>query len=185
MATLRKNTGKLFEIYDRIGFGAIGLQSDIESIRVAAVDFAHREGYSRSEEDVTGHRVVTALTAPLKRAFGEIGSSPFVIRGIFAEVGDTPGDDNYYRFEYDGDFSPQTTFGVVAGTNEIHHALVASLNEKMPVGTPEAVAKQLVLLIKDALEGGSTPLADLVPEAVLIERAEGRENRFRTITTTA
>ena len=68
--TYRRQTPKIFEIYDRIVFSAIGQQSDVEAIRIAAVEFAHREGFSRSEDDVTISRLVSAVSAPIKQAFG-------------------------------------------------------------------------------------------------------------------
>src|SRR5512143_199130 len=68
-ATYRRHTRKLFEIYDRLMYAAIGQQSDAESLRVAAIDFAHREGFQRSEQDVTIQRVVTAMSQPIKEAF--------------------------------------------------------------------------------------------------------------------
>jgi proteasome alpha subunit len=181
LTTLRKNTPKLYEIYDRIGFGAIGLQSDIEAIRVAAVDFAHREGYGRSEADVTGHRVVTALTAPLKRAFGEFNSSPFVIRGIFAEVGETAAEDHFFLFEYDGDFTPQPCNGVVAGTEAVGDAICARMSEVSATSKPDVAAKAVMQIIRDSLSEAQSAIEGLSPEAILIERGDHRENRFRTV----
>jgi proteasome alpha subunit len=48
LVTYKRQTRKLFEVYDRLTFAAIGQQSDVEAIRIAAVDFASREGYQRS-----------------------------------------------------------------------------------------------------------------------------------------
>ena len=41
LLTLRTTQRKIFEIYDRIMMGSLGKQSDIESIRLAAIDSAH------------------------------------------------------------------------------------------------------------------------------------------------
>ena len=84
---VRRQTPKIYEVYDRLMLGAIGQQSDVESMRQAAIEFAHQEGYNRSEDDVTITRVVAALGLPMKRAFADFNSIPFVVQGIFAEVG--------------------------------------------------------------------------------------------------
>jgi proteasome alpha subunit len=46
--TFRRQGRKLFEIYDRLIFGALGQQSDVESVRLAALEFCSREGFNRS-----------------------------------------------------------------------------------------------------------------------------------------
>lgn len=107
VGTYRKRVQKVYEIYDRLMYAGIGQQSDIESLRVAAVDFSHREGFQRSEEDVSIQRVVNALSQPVKEAFANFSSAPWVARAMFMEVGDTCKDDRYYCLDYDGDFSTE------------------------------------------------------------------------------
>src|SRR2546423_11440604 len=85
LVTYRRNARKIFEIYDRLAFAAVGQQSDIESLRVAAVDFAHQEGFNRSEQDVTIQRVVTALSGAGEKTFCEFSNSPVVVGARFAE----------------------------------------------------------------------------------------------------
>src|SRR6478752_2660115 len=46
---------KVGEIYDRIGFAAVGRYSEFESLRVAGVRLADVRGYSYNRRDVTGH----------------------------------------------------------------------------------------------------------------------------------
>ena len=62
--TYRRQVRKIFEIYDRIIYAGIGQQSDVEAIRMAALEFASKEAFNRSDEDVNGQRVATALSAP-------------------------------------------------------------------------------------------------------------------------
>src|SRR5688500_5481371 len=47
---------KVFEIYDRHGFAALGHPVDIERIRQAAIEAAHVEGFNRSARGVTRQR---------------------------------------------------------------------------------------------------------------------------------
>lgn len=110
---MRRQARKIYEIYDRLMLGASGQQSDIESIRTAAIDFAHQEGFNRSEDDVTIARVVGAISTPLKRAFSDFNTAPFVIQGVFAEVGDKPAEDSFYFLDFDGDFSVHRNKGYV------------------------------------------------------------------------
>ena len=48
---------KLFEIYDRIALGAIGHPGDIERLRMAAIELASTEGFTRSAADVSLRRL--------------------------------------------------------------------------------------------------------------------------------
>ena len=62
--TVRRSQRKLFDIYDRLMYGAIGSQSDVETIRLTAIDVAHQEGYARSPDDVTAQRIVGLRISP-------------------------------------------------------------------------------------------------------------------------
>lgn len=119
LLTIRKTQRKVFEIYDRLLYSAIGNQSDIEAIRIAAIDVAHKEGFDRSPDDVTAQRLVSfALSPPLKKLFGDQFNSPAIIRGIFGELGNTPEEDLFLVINYDGEFSQSNDFAVIAGTQE-------------------------------------------------------------------
>src|SRR3982074_1970199 len=56
--TLGRARQKIFEIYDRIAMGAIGLTGDIELLRLAAIELASPEGFTRSAGDVSLGRLV-------------------------------------------------------------------------------------------------------------------------------
>src|SRR5579862_3344525 len=69
LLTVRRSQRKIFEIYDRQMFSAIGRQSDIEKVRLAAIQDAHREGFERSPDDVTLQRMIGFTLSPvLKQA---------------------------------------------------------------------------------------------------------------------
>src|SRR5947207_3395097 len=115
LLTVRGTQRKIFEVYDRLIFGGIGNQSDIEAVRVAAIDVAHREGFERSPDDVTAQRLVGfALSPPLKRVFGDLAIAPAVIRALFGELGRTPEDDLFFVLNYDGEFTQMHGFAAVA-----------------------------------------------------------------------
>ena len=85
---------KLFEIYDRIAMGAIGHPGDIERLRMAAIELASTEGFTRSAADVSLRRLAFYSLSPLlKTAFEQVYGAPFLARMIFAEVGATPAEE--------------------------------------------------------------------------------------------
>lgn len=179
--TYRRQTPKIFEIYDRIVFSAIGQQSDVEAIRIAAVEFAHREGFSRSEDDVTISRLVSAVSSPIKQAFGSFNSSPLVARSLFAELGETPAEDKFYVLDYDGDYRQAEGGVLVVGTGEPDEAPILAIDRSLP--TDEIVAKMHEVWRSVATgEDDEDRLKGLTPEALLLERNTDRENLFRPLT---
>jgi proteasome alpha subunit len=187
--TFRRQAPKIYEVYDRLVFAGIGQQSDVEALRVAAVDFAHQEGFRRSEQDVTIQRVVSSLSAPIKRAFGDFSTAPFVVRGLFAEVAERPQDDSYHVLDYDGDYSTRTGgFAFVAGGAEAETLLKERLGAlKLDTLQPEKAVDALRQIWLAAVDpSGEREESDVVeglqPEAVVLERKTERENRFRWLT---
>jgi proteasome alpha subunit len=173
MVAYRKSARKLFEVYDELAMGAIGQQSDVESLRQAGVDFAHQEGFSRSERDVTIHRVVNALSGPIKRAFADFSMVPVVARAIFAQIGQTPAQDGYAMLDY---VAPSAESAEV-----IDRQLSVLKREKVKI--PAAI-EQLKAIWK---EGFKVEMPDLPPEQLealsqevaILERRPTGEVRFR------
>lgn len=181
MLTYRRQARKIFEIYDRLIFAGIGQQADVETLRNAALEFTSREGYTRSEEDVTIHRVVNAMSAPLKRAFADFGAAPVVARSIFAEVGETPADDTFYILDYDGDYVVAKGRAAVSGTLEAGEALDRDL-ESIADGSLEDTVEALKPIWSRAVDPeGGDPTKGLTLEAALMDRSPNRENRFRLL----
>lgn len=185
--TYRRQGRKIYEIYDRLLFGALGQQSDVEALRVAALEFASREGYSRSEEDVTIKRVATAMSAPIKKAFSDFSSAPVIARGIFGEVGSTMDEDLFYSIDYDGDYMMYRSAAVIAGTTEIANVTREKLLAEKFEGDLEVAIEKMKRLYLEAVDPDAEhsvedTLKDLSPEALLLERSDERENRFRLLT---
>jgi proteasome alpha subunit len=110
---------KVFEIYDRHGFAALGHPVDIEKIRQAAIEAAHLEGFNRSARDVTLRRLIGfALSTTLKNAFEQIYSPPIIVEGIFAELGDAQKEDVLVRVHFDGNHKYIADSIAVAHTNQ-------------------------------------------------------------------
>mgnify|MGYP000963435209 CR=1 FL=1 len=183
IGTYRSQARKVYEIYDRLAYAGIGLQSDIEAVRVAAVDFAHQEGYQRSQDDVTIQRVISVLSAPVKRAFSDFQMSPLVIKCLFAEVEDTVEKDRYYTIDYDGDYAVCRNCSVIAGTDEARDKLSDLLDRKaMAKSTPEKAATLMDAALHKLLTEADYPMEDLRFEAAILARAPGLRRRFRLLT---
>src|SRR6266481_6269007 len=123
--TLGQTRQKLFEIYDRIAMGAIGHPGDIERLRMAAIELASTEGFTRSAADVSLRRLAHYSLSPvLKSAFEQIYGPPYLARLLFAEIGSSPKEDLFLRVDYDGSIAadgltaqPRQRFAALSGTN--------------------------------------------------------------------
>ncbi|HVT11682.1 MAG TPA: hypothetical protein VHE55_05410 [Fimbriimonadaceae bacterium] len=180
----RRQAKKIYEIYDRLIFAGIGQQSDVEAMRMGAVDFAHQEGYNRSEEDVTIQRVATALSAPLKKAFADFNTAPPVVRILFAEVNRSVEDDLYYSLDYDGDYSIFRKTAVLTGSSTQSELFDGKIEPVLGM-KPNKAAEALKEIWQLAMEHEERPLKELLQgltaEAVLLERSDLHENRFRIL----
>ena len=77
---------KISELYDRIGFAAVGKYNEFESLRVAGVRLADMRGYSYDRSDVTGRSLANAYAQTLGTIFTET-AKPFEVEIVVAEVG--------------------------------------------------------------------------------------------------
>src|SRR5213596_4301098 len=101
--TLGQTRQKIFEIYDRIAMCAIGHPGDIERLRMAAIELASTEGFTRSAADVSLRRLVHYSLSPvMKSAFEQVYGAPFLARLLFVEIGTSLADDLFLEVEYDG-----------------------------------------------------------------------------------
>lgn len=119
---------KLFEVYNQVGFAAIGHPADIEKLRKAVIDIAHVEAFNFSASDISLQRLVSFGIGPLiKAVFDEIFRSPYTARGLMAEL-DPPADqDTFYMIDADGSFSSARHAAAVAGTIEGSSAILKRL----------------------------------------------------------
>ena len=186
---------KIFEIYDRHGFAALGHPVDIEKLRQAAIEAAHVEGFNRSAKDVTLRRLISfALSTTLKNSFEQIFSPPLIVESIFAELGDTPAHDILVRVHYDGHHHYETSGVLVAGNDRKKDAEAADwLRKHLKDSDSLNQAASLCLAVWQAL-GDEKSLADLPPpekplvaipgktvEAALLDRKTAGPVRYRVL----
>ena len=109
---------KISEIYDRIGFAAVGRYNEFENLRIAGVRLADMRGYSYDRRDVTGRALANAYAQTLGTIFSSGGEKPWEVELFVAEVGQSSAQDQIYRLTYDGSVADIQGFGVMGGASE-------------------------------------------------------------------
>src|ERR687893_937495 len=140
---------KVSELYDRIGFAAVGRYSEFESLRVAGVRLADVRGYSYNRRDVTGRVIANAYAQTLGEIFTQ-QTKPFEVELCVAEVGDRPENDQLYRLTFDGSVVDEPDFVVMGGQAE---AVTGHLRENYSAG----------MGLADALKVGVRALSAVSP----------------------
>ncbi|MEV0396810.1 proteasome subunit alpha [Polymorphospora rubra] len=171
---------KVSEIYDRIGFAAVGRYNEFENLRRAGVRMADFNGFSYDRRDVTGRALANAYAQTLGAIFTE-QSKPFEVEICVAEVGTTPDDDEIYRLTYDGSVNDEPGLMAMGGQSE---AIATALRSDWRADLSLADVAKLALKALSSVggEGGAarTIAANQLEVAVLDRRRVGRT--FRRIT---
>ncbi|HYP44627.1 MAG TPA: proteasome subunit alpha [Propionibacteriaceae bacterium] len=110
---------KVSEIYDRIGFAAVGRYNEFENLRTAGIRYADLRGYSYDRTDVTGRGLANAYAQLLGTIFSSGGDKPYEVEIIVAELGATREDDQIYRLTYDGSVGDEQGFAVMGGSADV------------------------------------------------------------------
>ena len=130
LLTVSREQRKIFEIYDRIGFAALGHPADIERMRLAAIDLAHMEGFNRAVNDVSLRRLANYGMSPaLKGAFEQVFSAPYIVKMLLAELGEDAEHDSIVKLDYDGSMArseveTKEPFDVLAGAAEAERQMM-------------------------------------------------------------
>src|SRR5689334_21738621 len=206
----RRSRQKIYEIYDRIAMGAIGHPGDIERLRLAAIELASTEGFTRSAADVSLRRLAHySLSPAMKSAFEQVYGAPYLARMLFAEVGSTVEEDLFLRVDYDGSIGTngatfaeaRQDFAVISGTRESSDAMESFLKTEHESGAELSVALtnaldtwsvgHLLLQQKDGekelpgrdhvAEHRQQQLAAMGIEAAVLERRSPTAIRYRSL----
>ncbi|MDG4801117.1 proteasome subunit alpha [Micromonospora sp. WMMD980] len=171
---------KVSEIYDRIGFAAVGRYNEFENLRRAGVRMADLNGLSYDRRDVNGLALANAYAQTLGAIFTE-QSKPFEVEICVAEVGATAEDDSLYRVTYDGSVNDEPGRMAMGGQSEAIAGVLK--NEHRPeMSLSEAVRAAMKALSSVGGDGGAarTIAANQLEVAVLDRARVGRT--FRRIT---
>jgi len=171
---------KISEIYDRIGFAAVGRYNEYENLRSGGVRLADLRGYSYDRRDVTGRALANAYTQTLGAIFTE-QQKPFEVEICVAEVGRTPAEDEMYRITYDGSVAYEPGLVAMGGQAEAI-ATVLKSRHRTDLSLHEALQLAVQALGSVGGENGQqrTLAANQLEVAVLDRHREGRT--FRRIT---
>ena len=174
---------KVSEIYDRIGFAAVGRYNEFENLRAAGIRLADLRGYSYARRDVTGRALANAYAQTLGAIF-TAEPKPFEVEVCVAQVGFTADQDELYRITYDGSVQDEPGVVVMGGQAEsMAPGLRTAHRAEATLG--EALHLAVKALGSVGGEGGQprTLAANQLEVAVLDRRRVGRT--FRRITATA
>ena len=171
---------KISEIYDRVGFAAVGRYNEFENLRIAGVRLADMRGYAYDRADVTGRGLANAYAQTLGTIFSSAGEKPYEVEIIVAEVGDSSDDDQIYRLTYDGSVADEQGFAVMGGATE-------SASEHLRAADPASrPLEEAIRLAVEALaaEPGETPSRSVDPdqvEAAVLDRTRPQQRKFRRL----
>jgi proteasome alpha subunit len=132
---------KISELYDKIGFAAVGRYNEFESLRRAGVRMADVNGLAYDRRDVTGRALANAYTQTLGAIFSET-QKPYEVEICVAQVGKSPESDELYRITYDGSVMDEPGFMAMGGQAE---AIGNVLRERHDDGADLAAALALAV----------------------------------------
>ncbi len=174
---------KVSEIYDRIGFAAVGRYNEFETLRNAGIRMADVRGYSYDRRDVTGRMLANFYAQVLGTSFVE-QQKPYEVELCLAGVGETAAGDQLYRITYDGSITDEPQFVVMGGTTD---PISAKLKDTYQAGLDLAAAVGIAvegLQAGTAAAGngssGSRVLSVSALEVAVLDRARPRRT-FRRI----
>lgn len=167
---------KIAEIYDRIGFAAVGKYNEFETLRQAGVRYADLRGYSYDRADVTARGLTNAYAQTLAGVF-TTEAKPYEVEIVIAELGTSQEGDQLYRLSYDGSVTDESDHVAVGGRSE---QISAVLEGAWSVGMSLAAVVQLG---RRALGEGERQLEAENLEAAVLDRAPGRRRTFRRLGT--
>jgi proteasome alpha subunit len=172
---------KVSEIYDRIGFAAVGRYNEFDNLRTAGIRTADIRGFTYDRRDVTGRWLANAYAQLLGTAFVE-QQKPYEVELCVAEVGAASEGDQLYRITYDGSITDEPQFVVMGGTTEpISGKLKASYRSGLELADAIGVAVEGLEAATSSGNGGTRTLGVNALEVAVLDRSRPRRT-FRRIT---
>ena len=141
---------KVSELYDRVGFAAVGRFNEFDNLRRGGIQLADTQGYAYSRRDVTGKQLANRYAQALGTIFTE-QAKPYEVELCVAEVahyGETKPPE-LYRITYDGSIADEPHFVVMGGTTE---PILTALNDSY---TENASLSEAAKVAVDALKAGA------------------------------
>jgi proteasome alpha subunit len=183
---------KVSELYDRVGFAAVGRFNEFDNLRRGGIQFADTRGYAYDRRDVTGRQLANVYAQTLGTIFTE-QAKPYEVELCVAEVahyGETKAPE-LYRITYDGSIADEPHFVVMGGTTEpIITALKESYSENAPLKDAVGIAVEALRAGINGAGGSGTAPAEprvLGPTTLEVAILDAKRPRraFRRITGSA
>lgn len=110
---------KVSELYDRIGFAAVGKYNEFENLRRGGILQADLRGYQFDRRDVTGRALANAYAQTLGTIFTD-QLKPYEVEICVAEVSypEQEPEAVLYRITFDGSIVDERDYVVMGGTTE-------------------------------------------------------------------
>ena len=177
---------KVSEIYDRIGFAAVGRYNEFEALRIFGVRNADVRGYSYDRRDVTGRWLANTYAQQLGPLFIE-SSKPMEVELCVAEVGTDAAGDQLFRITYDGSITDEPQFVVMGGqTDPISGSLRGSYQEGASLADALGVAVQALQSAPapgpTSGNGAARVLGVSALEVAVLDRTRLPRRAFRRVT---
>jgi proteasome alpha subunit len=144
---------KVSELYDRVGFAAVGRFNEFDNLRRGGIQFADTRGYAYDRRDVTGRQLANVYAQTLGTIFTE-QAKPYEVELCVAEVahfGETK-QPELYRITYDGSIADEPHFVVMGGTTE---PIITALNETFIENASLGEATKIAINALTASTGGN------------------------------
>ena len=145
---------KISELYDKIGFAAVGRYNEFESLRRAGVRMADLNGLAYDRRDVTGRALANAYTQTLGAIFSET-QKPYEVEICVAQVGASADADELYRITYDGSVMDEPGFMAMGGQAEAISSVLRDRHD-VTADLPTALALAVEALGSVGGENGAT-----------------------------
>ncbi len=145
---------KVSELYDRVGFAAVGKYNEFENLRKHGILNADLRGYQYDRRDVTGRGLANMYSSLLGTIFTD-QLKPYEVELCIGEVGypEHSPDAVLYRINFDGSIVDEREYVVMGGNTD---PIVSELKESYRSGLDLAAAVRTAVA---ALQKG-TPEAD-------------------------
>jgi proteasome alpha subunit len=176
---------KVSELYDRVGFAAVGRFNEFDNLRRGGIQFADTRGYAYDRRDVTGRQLANVYAQTLGTIFTE-QAKPYEVELCVAEVahhGETKTPE-LYRITYDGSIYDEPEFVAMGGATE---PIIAALKDSYVADAGISEAARIAVDALRAGEGnGSEPrvLGPATLEVAILDASRPRR-AFRRITGSA
>ncbi|MEV5650811.1 proteasome subunit alpha [Nocardia sp. NPDC052254] len=158
---------KVSELYDRIGFAAVGKYNEFESLRRGGILQADLRGYQYDRRDVTGRALANMYASTLGTIFTD-QLKPYEVEICIGEVGypEQASNSVLYRINFDGSIVDERDFVVMGGNTD---PISAALKDTYQPGLELSAAIRTAV---EALQKGSADNGDKDKRAIAVSSLE-------------